>query len=285
MISEKNEDVFSSLERSRKQTLNQSSFQFKELDPSELEDYPAFLIGNDRPLNETELESFQMTSDFLLVGTSLFRSIDFACRLASTHKVNPKVIIVDNSRQVIDTWAKLKSFFEKTTETDAKKFLEDPDDGFLEFIFNELQDSTMNANLRKGTLVSSVPYFRQFFRVYSVEQVRSIILKAQVLRQDWGNDELFNDIKRLYPDRPIVAYPSNIISCCKQSDQCKVLKSISTLQPSLCIFSNLDPDWRVPTMTYMLPKPTIVEIGNILKLEDSVVNPTEGNLGNSPQPK
>ncbi|KTD33879.1 hypothetical protein [Legionella israelensis] len=258
MSEEKKENTLEHFQKSIQQSTLRRTFSFTQLTSEELKDYTAFLIGNDRPLTEEEVELFQMETNFVLVGTSVFRSIDFACKLSAKYNVTPKVFIIDNSRQVHETWEKLKNFFAESTETDIKSFLHGKT-GLFEFILNELLDVTHGMN--------PVRYFSEFFRSFNIEYVKNIVLATEVLRQDWANSNTFRDIRNLYSDRPIVAYPSNIISCCEETDQCRVLQSIESLKPSVCIFSNLDPIQRIPTKTHILPEPTALGIIEKLGLE------------------
>ena len=74
-------------------------------------DCEAFLVGNDPVM--TGLSNYQMTDDFVLIGTSCFRSVAIACSLGSTLAKNiiPKIVIIDSSRQVNEMWRRVQQLF------------------------------------------------------------------------------------------------------------------------------------------------------------------------------
>jgi hypothetical protein len=240
--------------------LVQKKYGITQLSNSKLVSYKAFLFGNDMPLSQEDLQDYQMSEQFLLVGTSIFRSIDFACKLATSETIIPKVVIIDNSLEVYQTWQVLKKFFAESSATNVSDFLSAPDEGLFEFILDNLQDMVHGLN--------PVIYFKQFFRLYSLEYVKTVVAATTVIRQDWTYVDTFVKIQRIYSDRPIVAYPSNIISCISDSkEQCQVLESIDALKPTLCIYSNLDKSKRVPTVTHVLPDPKPDIIARTLDLK------------------
>lgn len=220
----------------------------KQLPDDKLCSYRSFLIGNDNPLTAEHLGPHKINTNFVLIGTSLFRSIDIACTLAASEAVFPKVVIVDNSREAAIAWAKIKDFFQKSTKTSWRAFLfdnpdEDDPGGFLEFVLSELRDIRVDSDL--------VRFFTLFSKFHSLEYVRRVVAGVVMIQQDWSNIETFTTLRQIYKDRPIVAYPSNIIPYVDPPIQINVIKCIDTLKPCLSLCTNLDPYVRRPTKSYV----------------------------------
>jgi CheY-like chemotaxis protein len=72
-------------------------------------DYPAFVVGND-PVMPKELDTFHEAKEQIaLIATSGLRAISLACKLGNKENT-PKIILVDNSMQVIEFWREMKKF-------------------------------------------------------------------------------------------------------------------------------------------------------------------------------
>lgn len=237
--------------------------QITPLKRSEQTEYKPFLIGNDKPLSSTDIAAHQLNMPFILVGTSMFRAVDFACRLAG-NEITPKVIIVDNSIEVFHAWQKLRTFFTETHLTSTDDYLEG-NEGILEFIVENLSDTIQCANVFK--------YFKDFFDTFSFEHVRKIVMGMTVICQDWSNEDTFTQIKEIYHDIPIVAYPSNIVSHIEEPEiQIKILKCIEILEPVLCIYTNFDSFTRTPSKTYVMPNFSSYEMAKTLNLNNKVLD-------------
>lgn len=89
--------------RARKQ------FQIQPLAPAKKEHYQALLLGNDPKI---ELKEQDNKGTVAIIGTSGVRSVLLACELGdkSNKKIIPKIILVDNSREVHALWTRLKHF-------------------------------------------------------------------------------------------------------------------------------------------------------------------------------
>ena len=235
----------------------------KKLPDTKLCSYRSFLIGNDTPLTTKDLEPHKINTNFVLIGTSLFRSADIACKLAASESVFPKVIIVDNSREAAAAWAKIKQFFHDSTQTSWKSFLFD-EDGFLEFVFSELNDIRIEANL--------IDFFKLFARTHTLEYVKRVGAGVVMIQQDWSDIETFRALRQMYKDRPIVTYSSNIIPYVVPSVQINVIKCIDTLKPCLSLCTNLDSKARCPTISYVLLDSSPASIVDTLHLDPVVAD-------------
>ena len=225
-------------------------------------DYTPFLIGNDLPLTRQDLADYVIDRNFLLVGTSVFRSVDLGCKLAKSETVFPKIIIIDNSKDVLFAWENLKFFFGNSELTDADEFVNDDTDGLLEYILKNMHETVRGANV--------VNYFKNFFKQHSLDYVKKIVMATSVIAQDWGDVDTFMKIRKIYAGRPIVAYSSNIVQFVSPEVQVKVLASIDALKPSCSICSDLHPVKKRPTRSYLIRDSSPMNIATELNLCDAV---------------
>lgn len=221
-------------------------------------EYRSFLIGNDPKMDKLSFASYSRSANFVLVGTSLFRSVEIACHLAASNDVFGKIILVDKSRNAVNAWKKIKAFFESNTLNDPEEFVNDEENGWLTFILNELNDEILIGN-------QAFQYFNDFFKKNSLDFIKKLVIGSSIISQDWADLATFKKIKRKYADRAIIAYPSNIIPYVSNPDQqIKILKCIEVLNPLLCIHSNYDPVQKKPTLNYFTEDfnelPTILEL-------------------------
>lgn len=267
-MSSDKEDVISQLQAIIRGRFARKNYQITQLQMSELIEYKAFLTGNDPCLTRKQLSPYLIERNFLLVGTSVFRSIDLACKLAASEAVFPKVIIIDNSSDVHLTWLKLKKFFAESPSIDAREFVEDPEQGLLEFILTELFEVTRNDNGSKET--NPFHYFKNFFKEHSLEYVKRVVAATVIIKQDWGHTLTFEKIRKIYADRPIVAYPSNIIHFVSPAEQIRIIENLATLQPMVSICTDLHPVKKAPSKTYLFESNQPHEIARDLELSADV---------------
>mgnify|MGYP001208416521 FL=1 len=74
-------------------------YGIKHLPNSDLQDYKLFIKGNDPVISG--LPKHPADEHIALIGTSGMRSLELACQLSDGV---PKLIILDNSKQVTDFW-------------------------------------------------------------------------------------------------------------------------------------------------------------------------------------
>ena len=227
------------------------------LPEEKLNNYRPFIVGNDTPLTAKVLTPHKLNQDFILVGTSLMRSVELGCRLAESETIIPKIIIVDNSKHTSAAWKRLKEFFE-TTSLDAKSVLED-DDGLLEYIH------TMDVPIKTDEY--DFKFLKLLFSDYDLDYIKKIIKEVVVIEQDWENTEIFSNIREIYHDIPIVAYSSNIIDFVRPPSQEMVLRSIHALQPCLSLCTNYDTKARKPTKSYVFTDTTPLLVAESMDLD------------------
>ena len=230
-----------------------SAHKVTPLTDDQLTDYAPFLIGNDTPLTTEQIIPHQINRNFVLIGTSLFRSIDIACKLAKSPDVFPKVVIIDNSRKTSLAWQQIKTFFATSTIESWPEFLNDDEDGFLEFTVDKLIDIARIDKDLPG-------FFKQFSKCHELSYIKKVIAGVIMIEQDWGHLDTFKKLGQIYAGRPIVTYVSNIIDYVEPLLQIKVIRCIDSLKPCLTLCTNLHPSEKKPTMSYLFTncKPLVI---------------------------
>ncbi|MCE0723077.1 MULTISPECIES: hypothetical protein [Legionella] len=226
----------------------------KQLPTQELNECFAFWLGND-PIKEKDLEPYKTDKPFVFVGTSIFGAIALACDLGEKVNSVPQVIIVDLSPQVADCWTLIKTYFASDSETNPTSFV----DGFIDFLkkkninqfsmdiyddesFQQLHDLLMNL-----------------MKKYGLTRVKEMINDAIILKQSWAHKETFQQIREVYADTNIYAYPSNIIHSIRDlKTQKDVAQCIEILRPVLSIQTNLDNG--EPTKSHLIENNTVLSI-------------------------
>ncbi len=199
-------------------------------------DYVPFMLGNDHALTEDKYAHHLIRTNFVLVGTALFRSVDIACRMAvdfEGRKVFAKVIIVDNSEKVVESWRRIKTAFASSAEGESWDSFLKRGDGLLE-LFLELSAEEL---CRFDSTSNPARYFSEFKRRFELEYVKRIVAGVVVIQQSWGDVDTFKKIARIHADRPIVAYPSNIVECVAPEMQIEVLRCIEILKPVVSLWA------------------------------------------------
>lgn len=186
-----------------------------------LSDYRGFLVGNDKPLTAEELAPVRLDSPFIFLGTSMMRSVDLACSLMASHsQIPPKIIIIDNSRQVVEAWAMVKKYF---AETDASI----DSNGFHEEFMDWLLEGDIYPKLRLegelGTFTYS--YMLSFLKRIPFPVIKSVIEGSVMLPQSWAEPSIATGIQSVYKGLPIVTYTSNIIHYIDAKEDRKVILS------------------------------------------------------------
>ena len=94
----------------------QNKYKINQLTAENSTDYSTFVIGND-PKMPAELNNYHEFSDKIaLVATSGMRAVSLACKLGNSVQT-PKIILVDNSLQVIAFWKAMQIFMQDEHQT------------------------------------------------------------------------------------------------------------------------------------------------------------------------
>ncbi|MDX1836559.1 hypothetical protein DIZ81_00935 [Legionella taurinensis] len=202
-----------------------------QLHSDELMDCFSFFMGND-PIRKSDLTPYQATKPFVLVGTSIFGAIAIACHLGEQLSAPPQVVIVDLSHQVVKSWDLIKSYFMTSAETNPELAVK----GFWDL----LQTNRPNEFSMDGDSDDLRAFLLGLIEQYGLVRFKQLVIEAVILKQSWGHEATFQQIRDVYKDMDIVAYPSNIIHCIHDlKTQKDVARCVNLLQPVLSIQTNL----------------------------------------------
>ncbi|WP_419419887.1 hypothetical protein ACNVED_00850 [Legionella sp. D16C41] len=204
--------------------------EFKELPQNELQDYPVMIEGNDPDIRGLEPYRCDDNISVGLVATSGMRSLELACQLSAGLT---KLIIIDNSRQVIAFWRKTKALIVESSEAET----------FLQDLRNYVKQSKCG---REHLIEAEFDYLNSMFQVFGFSHLKKIITNATIIAQSWADDETMRAIKEFLADEQvdrIYAYVSNIVAhTCKDNNHAeadKILQNIQNLNPAMAIHTDL----------------------------------------------
>ncbi|KTD42065.1 hypothetical protein [Legionella parisiensis] len=208
----------------------------QQLPTKELNECFAFWLGND-PIKKGDLESYKTDKPFVFVGTSIFGAVALACDLGEKVSCIPQVIIVDLSPQVANSWDLIKTYFGSSTETSPTSFV----NGFIQFL-KEKNIHQFSMDIYDDESFQQLRHLlMDLMEKYGFTRVKEMTNDAIILKQSWAHKETFQQIREVYADLNIYAYPSNIIhSIGDLKTQKDVAQCVEILKPVLSIQTNLD---------------------------------------------
>jgi hypothetical protein len=224
--------------------LDRQKFNIKPLKNNELKDYPTFAVGND-PQMPKELDQYHNPNEpIALIATSGMRPVSLACKLGNSNHI-PKIILVDNSKDVIAFWHAMRDFIEDNTKSGTKELFSKH---FPDFLKNNqhLYRNFSDENYKKYC-TDKVKYLNQnvdvFFKAlikkYGYDYVRNVIKHTSIIPQSWADSNTFVKIKNILTHlgiNQIYLYPSNIVACVKDEKiQNQILENIYKMAPVLSI--------------------------------------------------
>lgn len=249
--------LFQSLWRRRKAREN---YTIKQLPSGGLTRCKTFVVGNDPKINLLQ-EDKCADKQVAMIATSGLRGLDLICQLGNL-KSTPKLIIVDNSLDVITFWRKLRAMIQADKYNEESELLE-KFEAFLkqnEQLYRDLPpDLFTQSNQSDLEYENQDPmlFFSGLIKNYGAKYVSDIIRKSTILGQSWTNQTLFASIKnilRLNGIEVTYAYPSNIPHCVSHKSAELVFESIEKLSPALSIFTNLCPTHHRPDKVILTHK-------------------------------
>lgn len=207
--------------------LARKNYRISQLPEKDKVSYKVLITGND-PVIEG-LPQHAKEEQIALIGTSGMRSLEIACQLSSG---TPKLIIIDNSKQVTEFWRKAR---ELICKADSKE-------SYLSSLSYYVEISKCD---RQGLKVEEFKYLEELFETYGFDRLKKIISSVTVLTQSWADkDTLFKvkNILALTNIKTIYAYPSNIVAYIHEEGKIEsaqdVLKNIEILNPNLAIHTD-----------------------------------------------
>lgn len=233
-------------------------YQIKPLQTSELNSYATFIVGNDPVMKALGSYSNTDNSKIAFIGTSGVRSISLACKIAGCKDIVPKIIMIDNSLEVIQFWRNMRHFIRGKTE---QKFLEQ----FPHFLsrnhalYRDIDAYALKKhNTKDVTYLNQNPhnFFKALIKKYGFDYIAKTICHAAVIPQSWTNSDVFIKIKNILSYQKInkiYMYPSNIATCIKDEKlRAKMLKNIETFAPTLAIHTDCCELHEIPENVYLL---------------------------------
>ena len=204
-------------------------YGIKHLPNSDLQDYKLFIKGNDPVISG--LPKHPADEHIALIGTSGMRSLELACQLSDGV---PKLIILDNSKQVTDFWRMARDIMVNS----------DNQFSFLLQLRNYVKDTQCN---RYTLTAKEFSYLENLFKLYDFNPIKKIIISVSVIAQSWADKEILIKIKNIlnyHQINHIYAYPSNIAAytsvCGSTIEAEKILFNIKHLNPVAAIHTDLD---------------------------------------------
>jgi IQ calmodulin-binding motif len=224
-------------------------FQIPQLKKNELTDIYTFVIGNDPDIKEIE-HHIKPDEKSALIGTSGLRALSLACRLSSTPS-NAKLIIIDNSKFVVDFWRKLRALVETSSFNEKSHFLAQ----FTAFLKTneELIALFSHDYLMPASKESKIDYLSQdpikfmdkLIDKHGINNVMSMIKNSTILASSWTDSKLFYKLKNILALNGVkhtFVYPSNIAHCIP-FDEPQLLqqffRNLETINPKLSIHTDL----------------------------------------------
>lgn len=226
---------------------------------TELFNYRAFMVGN---MPKVDLSAHAIKDKKIaLVGNSMLRSLQLILSLSEGGPV-PKLIIVENSYQVITLWRKIRTM---TENLDKKPTEEQAISAFCQLLqpnqtlYRQIAPFRYQRNEKSGRqYYPQLPggLFRGLIQRYGLMRVIHTIRHATIIQQSWADKQLFPKLRNILKHNGIehvVGFPSNIASIivrqhngpCDAADQ--VFKNLESLNPTLSIIANFNPKARIPT--------------------------------------
>lgn len=256
-------------------------YGIEQLQRDEQAPYKAFAVGND-PLI-VGLEKYKSEGPMALVALSGMRAIALACELGDP-KYTPKVILIDNSRQVYHFWNEIREYTRK--HASEEKFLEQLPQFFdyIQPLYRKITNQDLSDLLGVKYLDQDpVKFLKNLVAIYGYKYVRGIILKTTFIKQSWADASVFSKAKNILNYLNInntYVYASDIVNLLrfmkKEAEADLILRHIANLRPVLSIhfdycevhhhpekvflFNKQNPDLVKKTLSYQDQNPSWLHI-------------------------
>ena len=133
-------------------------YAIKQLPSADLQNYKVRIAGNEP---EIDIAHHPVDNEQIaLIGTSGFRSVELACKL------NPdqtKLIIIDNSRQVITFWRDIKNLIKNSRE-----------DEFITSLFEYIKENKEHIG---NSTSCEINYINRLVAAYGIDKIIKIVDK------------------------------------------------------------------------------------------------------------
>lgn len=220
----------------------QKLYHVPQLSIEQSTEFETNVMGNDPDF--PRLHRHQVHNERIaVIGTSGLRSIHIACTLSDL-TILPKLIIIDNSSNVIAFWRSLRQFV--TNYDDGEALFFDHLAGHIETIENHC-DENGSSDVHLG--------LRALISMFGFDVVIALIKQTTILLQDWENPIVLAKLKNILQHHGInktYIYPSNIVAYMEDTaTRDQLLINIQEFNPTLALHTNLDLDTLMPSKAYV----------------------------------
>ena len=245
--------------------LARKQFGVKQLPKSQQENYEAFAVGNDPIISG--LSTYQVKSGkTALIATSGLRAVELACELGN-EKDTPKIIIVDNSKEVCEFWRRVRTLAKEVgKKSDKKTFLSElallleklgNTSNSLHPIYRDLSDSNCFPSDTYPDQ-NILRYVDGLINKFGYKYIVNVICQTTIIAQSWLNTEALIKIKNILTYQQIsnvFMYPSNIPHCIANEENeekaNEVLENIEKIHPTLSIYTDCCPMHHIPENVFL----------------------------------
>lgn len=207
-------------------------YAFNQLSAQFLENYKAFVIGNDPTISLQMDQYCDPGEKIAIVGTSVMRVVLLASQLSDFTHI-PKIFLIDNSAQVTAFWKAIRDFLrDETLAGDVGLFM-----GNLPAFL------TSTKHLYIESYAKIFTFFSGLIRAIPYDLMKKIICHATVLKQSWEHKDTFekiDNVLKLHGIKKVFIYPSNIVPYVRDKVKAdRILENIESLSPVLSIHTDL----------------------------------------------
>jgi len=220
-------DAATKIQHHFKGFIARKKYAFKQLPNEAMVGSNVLVDGNDPKIIGLAGESTKDKA--AIIATSGMRSIEIACKLSGS----PKLIIIDNSREVVRFWRTARKLINISTSKEH----------FVKALIADI----VKGHYADGSIDSMIKFINFLFEQHGENKVKKVIGGVTVLAQSWVNKDILIKIKNILALNGITkiyAYPSNIVSYLNiekenTQDAQQVLHNIARLNPELAIHTDL----------------------------------------------
>ena len=220
-------------------------FAVSQLPPMQMTSYETFLVGNDPKITGLDDHVSADGEKIALIGTSGLRSLALACQLGNRQTI-PKLIIVDNSLQVIQFWRNLRHMVAEGSFHHKDDFLS-KSLGFLvqnQTLFRSFRGhefSELNTDTLKYENQDPVSFLDHLIVEFGLPYVCKTIENSVIIAGSWTDRQLFISLKNILGLNQIdksYIYPSNIPYYIEEVELADFFNNIIAIGPKLSIITS-----------------------------------------------
>lgn len=257
-------------------------YAISQLPVTALKDYQAFLVGNMPYVPDlADIALARAGEKIALVGNSGLRSLELILSL-SVGSDTPKLVIVENSRQVVCLWRRIRKMacefqVKSSVNMSAEKQFLQAFNGFRKnpeilALYRHLSVDVMQPYTKKDVYYYKqdvIAFMNMLIEAHGLDRVLSVIKHSTILAQSWTDNTLFPKLKNILQKNNvnyIVAFPSNVAAYIAYKNKGasaeaeSVFDSLEALEPALTIIADLCARKVVPGKVTITDKKLAQEI-------------------------